>query len=434
MTPASRGLVTALAMALISSGCSMACRENAGDLRPAVAHWVDAPLWHAYAPVRGDFTFDALSFSVPSDGWIAGKRFLLHVVDRALTVTFTDPTGAWIDSIAFAAPSEGWASGFYQRPRLTPLPSDVDPMVRWFEGNSVATGTIWRYRHDRWEATDLSEFDWGEWTVGGVWAAPGGDAWATAVIQTGERKRLSDPIVLESVLLRWDGQRWRVDDFNATGSRRRFFNDICFQPSGEAWFVGSDLTDPHVRRPVAVHRRDHTWQPVALPELSNTHGALSEVVCLPGGRALAIGASYAGASQPRQPVLLRYDQEWHRIELPDGLENAEIGAVAALSSNDVWLAVSQHRAVGDHRVRFLHWFDGRWTEVDPPALPGGRTGWYFVKAMQFVSPDEGWAIADDVDGPGLVRGLIFHYRDGVWRNRNWNWHFWNEPGFGFCGS
>jgi hypothetical protein len=54
--------------------------------------------------------------------------------------------------------------------------------------------------------------------------------------------------------------------------------------------------------------------------------------------------------------------------------------------------------------------------------------------MQFVSPDEGWAIANDVGGPGLGRGLIFHYRDGVWRNRNWNWHFWNEPGFGFCGS
>jgi hypothetical protein len=52
--------------------------------------------------------------------------------------------------------------------------------------------------------------------------------------------------------------------------------------------------------------------------------------------------------------------------------------------------------------------------------------------MQFVSPTEGWAIANDYDGPDLVRGLIFHYKDGVWRNRNWNWHFWNEPWFGLA--
>ena len=47
--------------------------------------------------------------------------------------------------------------------------------------------------------------------------------------------------------------------------------------------------------------------------------------------------------------------------------------------------------------------------------------------MQFVSPDEGRAIANEI---GAVRGLIFHCKDGVWRLRNWGWHFWDAPGFG----
>jgi len=34
---------------------------------------------------------------------------------------------------------------------------------------------------------------------------------------------------------------------------------------------------------------------------------------------------------------------------------------------------------------------------------------------------------------GVWRGLIFHYKDGAWRNRNWNWHFWCQRWFGLLG-
>ena len=52
--------------------------------------------------------------------------------------------------------------------------------------------------------------------------------------------------------------------------------------------------------------------------------------------------------------------------------------------------------------------------------------------MQFVSPDEGWAVASDME-PGQGGGRIFHYKDGKWRNRNWNWHFWDAPWFNLFG-
>jgi hypothetical protein len=54
--------------------------------------------------------------------------------------------------------------------------------------------------------------------------------------------------------------------------------------------------------------------------------------------------------------------------------------------------------------------------------------------MQFVTPNEGWAIATDFAGTGLSNGLIFHYKDGVWRHRNWSWHLWDMPGFGMLGD
>jgi hypothetical protein len=61
-------------------------------------------------------------------------------------------------------------------------------------------------------------------------------------------------------------------------------------------------------------------------------------------------------------------------------------------------------------------------------------GGFAFTDMQFVTPNEGWAVANDYGGPGIVRGLIFHYKDGVWRNRNWTWHFWNQPWFGLFGD
>jgi hypothetical protein len=53
--------------------------------------------------------------------------------------------------------------------------------------------------------------------------------------------------------------------------------------------------------------------------------------------------------------------------------------------------------------------------------------------MAFPSPNEGWAAAYDYLGSGIVRGLVLHYKDGVWRNRNWDWHFWHERGWGLIG-
>jgi hypothetical protein len=209
------------------------------------------------------------------------------------------------------------------------------------EGFSVAAGTIWHYRGGRWEATDLTAFDWVEWTVPAVWAAADGEAWATVLIHVkGDREHPPAPKRFEEVLLHWDGLRWRIHDSASVGGRRRFFNDACFQPSGNGWFVGADLSDPNVRRPLAVRHRNHHWEPVALPEIGGPHGVLSDVVCLPGDRAVAIGVNYAGPRQPSKPVLLRYDGEWQRIELPDGFQHAEVGAIAALSDSDVWLAVS----------------------------------------------------------------------------------------------
>jgi hypothetical protein len=173
----------------------------------------------------------------------------------------------------------------------------------------------------------------------------------------------------------------------------------------------------------------------ALPDLPGPNAYVSQIACAGDGRAIA--AAVVNAAGPAltetggTSTLLAFDGAWNTVALPAPYDRHRVSAVAALTATDVWLALS---APDRGAPTFVHWRDGVWDEVAPPVLPSGRTTGYDVSAMQFVSPSEGWAVANDYAGPGIVRGLIFHYRDGQWRNRNWNWHFWDQRWFGLFGD
>lgn len=394
---------------LMLGGCSESNRAAVEGLRPTSAHWIDPANEFSPSTLWGHFSFDELSFPTPTEGWIVGDKFILHVVSDDLNVTFLRPTGAWLKAVAFRTADDGWVAG-----------------------SRLPRGVLWRYANGLWEPADI-RVNWPDWYVRSVWVSPQA-VWARASVteeglgpDMAKRRR--------SVLLHSeDGAGWRVDDSPQLDAGRWSFNDACFYTSDEGWFVGLERPEPNVVRALAVLRRNGQWHQTRLPELDGPDARLQEVVCLNNGHAVALGVSGGEVYHPSQPVLLRHDGDrWQQIELPQAFRRAEIGAMAALSDSDVWLAVSNVVALQDRRATFLHLSGGEWKEVAPPMLPGGDEVGYVFSDMQFVSPDEGWAIANVSRGRGLARGLIFHYRDGEWRNRNWNWHFWNEPWFGLLG-
>jgi hypothetical protein len=400
--------ITALVMTMVPLGCGASIDTRVRALRPVPAHWVDRS--DAPAPDWRDFTFDALHFATPTDGWIVGNRYFLHIADGRIAVAFVRPTHAWLGSVDFISPDDGWVGGFRLR--------DGD-----------ASGVIWHLRDGRWIPADLGGLGWPDWFVGEVRASPLGEVWATAGIELAPDHALPPaPKRIRHTLLRSDGVTWHEDQTPPEGDRRWAFYDMCFQPSGEGWFVGVDVSDPAALRALAVRRRNDGWERVPLPELANSGTSLDAVQCLGGDRLVALGSTRPSDDAHGSRVLLRrHDGAWQRIELPDAFRYADVQAIAAASDTDVWLALSRQDVSMRFRPTFLHWVDGVWTEVPPPALPTGRADGFLFSDMQFVSPAEGWAIGN---ADGFARGLIFHYQDGVWRLRNWGWHFWDAPGFG----
>jgi hypothetical protein len=393
---------------MLLAGCGVAPKRIV-EVRPVPAHWSSSET--AAAPEWTDFTFNVLAFTSARQGWIAGYQRLLRVDGDTLSVYFTRRTGTTPQGVAFRGPDDGWMGGFF------------------VDRRGDAHGVLWRWQGSGWEPVDLSPVDWPSWQITDVYAAPGGAVWLTALINVGHSPIWPDtPERLDAALIHGDGHGWRVEELPDLPARS-VVTDACFDSPEGGWFVGYS-GEPGRGQAFALRRRDNAWEPAQLPSTPQPRSFLRQVACLEDGRAVALGGY--GGTQHEMPTswLLVFDGEWRPIAPPPQLQ-APLDTMAAVAADDVWFTVN--RSILE-RPAFVHWHHGRWDVVPAPLLPEGREAGYGFNAMQFVSPDDGWAIADDCEGVGLAQGLIFHYHDGAWHLRNWGWHFWDMPMFGLLGD
>jgi len=185
---------------------------------------------------------------------------------------------------------------------------------------------------------------------------------------------------------------------------------------------------------VVVLRKDGlTWSEVALPALFPVETSwINRVACLPNGGMVASGAVHDKEGTIKEGFLLRYDGTWTRIPFPQPFRDYSADTLTAAAQDDTWVQVSSFS--GD--PMFLRWTNGHWSSVPYPTLPAGGSSLLPISLhrIQFVSPEEAWAVGTKLYGGGYFHGVIFHYKDGIWKNRNWNWHSWNERWFGLFGQ
>jgi hypothetical protein len=300
------------------------------------------------------------------------------------------------------SPEEGWAGGFC-------LPD-----------SGLSKGVIWHYQKGKWVPVDLTPLDLEGWSVHTVRFASPRLGWALGLLG-------HDTDRLDSVLLRYDGVNWSIDPYPNIDGRQWTLIDMCVDESGNGWAVGKRRDAAGVWHPLVAAVRGEVWQALQIPVSDVSTGALTRVVCLPDGKAMASGLD--GNILEGKAILLAYDGSWRRIELPEKFRPMQVTSLFAHSVQDFWLSLFNSGS----KPLLVHVKDGDWVEVPRPMIPNGGLQNYGIRGIQFTSEEEGWAIAHDGDGPGLFRGLVLHYKDGVWRNQNWNWHFWDERWFGLFG-
>ena len=339
---------------------------------------------------------------------MVGERYVLHIQGERLEVAFVD-LGESRNAVSFSNEALGWASSAHQDPW---------PMLT--------------YRSGTWRNEPMAGIGWPYWGISKVMAGAAGDAWAFA--NYSERV----PGLLEfakttPVILRYDGTRWVVDENLLAGRPDWHLSDGCQSPDGQWWFVGVDVAAPSGRGRILARWDGRELHSMAEPGRGSERSGLYRIRCMPDGTIWASGELRPAKDQPLEILLMRLSGRWERIAVPDFFpREASAGSLAPVSADEVWLAASCGSSDPVCCERFLHYRDGGWTTVALPLMPGGRCRWVSIRDMQFVSPEEGWAVAND-DTPRLGVGRIFHYKDGTWRLRNWNWHFWDAPWFNLFG-
>jgi hypothetical protein len=254
-----------------------------------------------------------------------------------------------------------------------------------------------------------------------------GDAWATTWV----RQEAQGPQPSRG-LLRYDGSLWTVDG-NLPGADGIMLADACQVPDGSWWFAGRDTSAPAGMAMMLARWDGKRLQTVAGPVSATERSTLYLVRCLPDGTAWALGSVRRAADQPADILVLRYTTIWERMPVPSFFPREPTpSALAPVSEREAWLSASCGNLDADCCERFLHYRDGTWETVGLPLTPDGRCTKVSIDDMQFVSATEGWAVATDME-PRLGGGRIFHYKDGKWRNRNWDWHFWDAPWFNLFG-
>lgn len=399
--------IAALIALCLLGGCTLMARPTA-PVAFHPAYWVEGT---GIAPNDGDYELNALSFASPREGWVVGNRFALHIQDDRLEVAFLRPRELSLWDVELASATSGLAGGSLHQ--------------GWGEPSK---GAVLRYDGRRWQPEEVSPTLFPQWWIQRVSAVPGGDDRAIGAVFSGPATQIV-PSQVEMYLLRRSAGQWAIDD-TAPATWRA--NDLCTTAAADTWMVGAVRGDARRFSALAAHARDGAWTVAPLPPLGGDAQTLSRVVCPAAGGVVALGGVWRESDRVTELVLLRFTDHWEHIALPADLIHGD-AIIAARSVDDVWVAVSCPAST-TCPTRFLHWTGGQWTVVPAPALPGGRASGYIVTDMQFVSPDEGWAVANDYGGSGITRGLLFHYRDGAWRVRNWDWHFWNQPGLGWFGD
>ncbi|HUP28064.1 MAG TPA: hypothetical protein VM409_06485 [Chloroflexia bacterium] len=194
--------------------------------------------------------------------------------------------------------------------------------------------------------------------MGGIAALSEDDIWAVgqqATIGGGSR----------TLTLHWDGTGWSVapspNVAEGAGSRNQLYA-VAALSANDVWAVGASADRTGKFRNLAMHWDGREWK-VASPDSPGLlQNGLNAVDMLPGGEAWAVGTALSDEGKDPQMVLFHWaGSAWTQAPSPKHSSH-NLLAVRAIARNDAWAAGTD----------VLHWDGREWQQVPSPVdHPGG---------------------------------------------------------------
>lgn len=249
-----------------------------------------------------------------------------------------------LESVAALSATDAWAVGTTLWPGSTQ--SLLQPLIEHWNGQT-------------WRRVAIPDAARGYFLLAVAGSSPT-NVWAVGMVPGGTG----------TLILHWDGRRWRVVPGAALGQYGGSLTAVTALASDDAWASGRALG-----RALIEHWDGQRWQVSAGPTLPGDVSHLDGVTALSRTDVWAVGGSSTDPYPDAETALiLHWDgHSWSVVPGPDSQES--LFSVAALSARDVW-------ASGGSTLE--HWDGRRWSAVPVAA---GSSG-----ALVATGPHELWSL------------------------------------------
>jgi Phosphoesterase family len=210
---------------------------------------------------------------------------------------------------------------------------------------------------------------------------------------------------------------WTVQRAQLLGTSDNSTGPIAGSSPSDVWAFGDFLPDaPHSNQDVtltfAEHYNGKAWTVVRTPNLgpnfNSFYGATAS-----RGWAWAVGERLNARYQDRALVEVWNGHAWSvaNVAQPGSVRDMMFGA-SALSPSDVWVVGDQEGGDNVFETLAEHWNGSTWSVIPTPDPgPAGN----HLYAVDAVSPDNVWAVGQQLGRQAPDQGLVEH-----WNGRRWS--------------
>ena len=223
-----------------------------------------------------------------------------------------------------------------------------------------------------------------------------------------------------TLIYHWNGSSW-TSQANPNPPAGGFFEGVAAASASDAWAVGqlggggpgsgTGLSN----RTLIEHWNGSSWAMVPSPATPGPAGSLSRVSVVGPDDAWAVG--WTGNGNTTFDALAEHwnGTAWTGVPVPASVGgNVYLGAVAAISADDVW-ATGQTTGPGPTRNVILHWNGTSWKRFALPA--GSATG--ILHGAAASSAGNVWAVGQTYNSAGhcgpTCQSSTLHYNGCMWR-------------------
>ena len=209
---------------------------------------------------------------------------------------------------------------------------------------------------------------------------------------------------------------WTVQKTQLLGTSDNSLGPVAGSSPTDVWAVGDYLPDQadsnqDATLSFAEHYNGKNWTVVRTPNTGPNFDSFYGVAAVDGD-AWAVGEHLNADYQDRALVEVWNGSSWSIADTPQpgSLRDMLFGA-AALSPDDVWVVGDQESGDGVFETLAEHWDGSTWSVVPTPDPGWAGNHLYGVYA---VSPDDIWAVGQELTGSTPDQPLVEHWNGSYW--------------------